>query len=77
LTLTRLCGAYSQICAGAGKHCDPATMHDEGTPEIVSKDANGFFYVTFHGYACMCDFCVRICAEELLLALLHVALRLR
>ncbi len=26
-------------------------MGDEGTPEIVYKDASGYYYVTFHGWA--------------------------
>lgn len=39
---------WSQICAGRGKNCDPHT-HDEGTPEIVTTDADGYHYVTFHG----------------------------
>lgn len=39
---------WSQICAGKGKHCT-LTMYDEGTPEIVQK-ANGWYYVTFHGW---------------------------
>ena len=38
---------WSQICDGTGKHCTKG-FHDEGTPEIVCKDA-GFFFVTFHG----------------------------
>lgn len=25
-------------------------MAEEGTPEIVHKDAAGFYYVTFHGW---------------------------
>eukprot|EP00043_Microstomoeca_roanoka_P007652 m.73780 g.73780 ORF g.73780 m.73780 type:complete len:83 (-) comp13914_c0_seq7:127-375(-) len=25
-------------------------MYDEGTPEIVKKDSEGYFYVTFHGW---------------------------
>ena len=48
---------WSQICkggVGAGKACDDASdgghgTHDEGTPEIVRTDANGYHYVTFHG----------------------------
>lgn len=39
---------WSRICAGVGKHCT-LTMYDEGTPEIVQK-ANGWFYITFHGW---------------------------
>jgi len=40
---------WKQICSGAGKHCSAGTV-DEGTPEIVQKDADGYFWVTFHGY---------------------------
>lgn len=39
---------WSQICAGAGKHCKPG-MVDEGTYHIVEK-IDGYFFVTFHGY---------------------------
>ena len=39
---------WSRICVGTGKHCT-TTMYDEGTPEIIQK-ANGWFYVTFHGW---------------------------
>ena len=47
---------WSKICAGglaAGKFCDGDGdgghgTHDEGTPEIVRTDAQGFHYVTFH-----------------------------
>jgi hypothetical protein len=39
----------SLICNGTGKHCMP-TMGQEGTPQIVSKDAAGYYYVTFHGW---------------------------
>eukprot|EP01116_Phalansterium_solitarium_P006220 TRINITY_DN18525_c0_g1_i1.p1 TRINITY_DN18525_c0_g1~~TRINITY_DN18525_c0_g1_i1.p1 ORF type:complete len:544 (+),score=170.09 TRINITY_DN18525_c0_g1_i1:155-1786(+) len=41
---------FSQICAGSGKHCLTDTV-DEGTPDIVSKTAEGYFVVTFHGFA--------------------------
>jgi hypothetical protein len=44
----RCVGASSAICSGAEKHCQPS-MHDEGTPEIISKDDEGYYYVTFHG----------------------------
>ena len=48
---------WSKICAGgiaAGKSCDGEHdgghgTHDEGTPEIVKTDAQGYHYVTFHG----------------------------
>ena len=40
---------WSRICAGRGKHCSPTTGQ-EGTPEVVRKDAQGYYYVTFHGY---------------------------
>lgn len=30
--------------------CDPGTMGSEGTPDIVGRDSEGFFYVTFHGW---------------------------
>ena len=40
---------WSRICAGDEKHCAPS-MADEGTPEIVAVDADGFYYVTFHGW---------------------------
>jgi hypothetical protein len=40
---------WSQICAGPNKHCLPS-MAEEGTPEIVMRDAEGYYYVTFHGY---------------------------
>ena len=39
---------WSKICSGKGKHC-PEDTHDEGTPEIVGKNDEGYFYVTFHG----------------------------
>lgn len=39
---------FSSICAGEDKHC-PLGTHDEGTPQIVMKDSDGFFWVTFHG----------------------------
>jgi hypothetical protein len=39
---------WSEICRGTGKAC-PSTMQDEGTPQILQKDLDGFFYVTFHG----------------------------
>ena len=39
---------WSQICNGDNKHCPPDT-HDEGTPEIVKKDDQGYYFVTFHG----------------------------
>ena len=43
---------WSQICKKnrrePTKHCAPDT-HDEGTPEIVFTDDEGFHYVTFHG----------------------------
>mmetsp|Transcript_24196 Transcript_24196/g.63182 ORF Transcript_24196/g.63182 Transcript_24196/m.63182 type:complete len:410 (-) Transcript_24196:159-1388(-) len=39
---------FGSICGGAGKHC-PIGTHDEGTPQIVFKDLNGNFWVTFHG----------------------------
>ena len=39
---------FSQICAGAGKHCAVGTV-DEGTPDIVEKVGDEFI-VTFHGY---------------------------
>lgn len=40
---------WSQICAQPGAHCQSG-MVDEGTPEIVHRDADGYFYVTFHGW---------------------------
>lgn len=40
---------WGRICALPGAHCHVG-MVDEGTPEIVLKDADGFFYVTFHGW---------------------------
>eukprot|EP00664_Eupelagonemidae_sp_cell27_P000002 gene2-2211_t len=39
---------FKRTCAGSGKHCGTNT-HDEGTPEILRKDADGYFWVTFHG----------------------------
>jgi hypothetical protein len=39
---------WKQICAGAGKAC-PATVTDEGTPDIVEK-RDGLFVMTIHGY---------------------------
>jgi hypothetical protein len=39
---------WSKICEGEDKAC-PATMKDEGTPQILSKNSEGYFYVTFHG----------------------------
>lgn len=39
----------SQICAGTDKHCQPS-MGSEGTPEIITKDAAGYYYITFHGW---------------------------
>ena len=47
---------WSAICAGKGKHCsvkggaDNVGTVDEGTPQIVKKDADGYFWVTFHGW---------------------------
>ena len=52
-----LCCCCRPICAGSGKHCTPGTG-SEGTPEIVMKDYEGYFYVTFHGcvsvFPCLC-----------------------
>ena len=39
---------WSRICNGAGKACNPAKTHDEGTPDITEM-RGGYFYVTFHG----------------------------
>jgi len=39
---------WAKICEGHEKHC-PRTMVDEGTPQILSKSSDGYFYVTFHG----------------------------
>jgi hypothetical protein len=39
---------WSQICSGIAKAC-PKTMRDEGTPQILRKSSEGYFYVTFHG----------------------------
>ena len=45
---------WSSICAGGGKHCsvkagaDHVGTVDEGTPQIVKKDEDGYFWVTFH-----------------------------
>jgi hypothetical protein len=39
---------WSKICEGEAKAC-PTTMKDEGTPQILSKSSEGYFYVTFHG----------------------------
>ena len=39
---------WGEICKGPNKNC-PANMHDEGTPEIVKTDSDGYYYVTFHG----------------------------
>ena len=47
---------WSAICAGKGKHCsvkggsDNVGTVDEGTPQIVRKDSDGYFWVTFHGW---------------------------
>ena len=48
---------WASICEGRGKHCDSRRGNDnvgtvdEGTPQIVSKDAaTGDFFVTFHGW---------------------------
>jgi hypothetical protein len=42
---------WSRICSTTRpSHCDPAGMGSEGTPDIVLKDAAGFYYVTFHGW---------------------------
>lgn len=38
---------WGQICKSSA-NCFKDT-HDEGTPEIVQKDSDGYFYVTFHG----------------------------
>ena len=45
---------WGSICAGSGKHCsvkagaDHVGTVDEGTPQIVRKDEDGYFWVTFH-----------------------------
>jgi hypothetical protein len=39
---------WGQICSGIAKAC-PKTMRDEGTPQILRKNGQGYFYVTFHG----------------------------
>jgi hypothetical protein len=39
---------WKQICSGTAKAC-PETMIDEGTPQIIGKSNQGYFYVTFHG----------------------------
>ena len=39
---------WSEICGRDPRLC-PTDMRDEGTPEIISKDSDGYFYVTFHG----------------------------
>lgn len=40
---------WSLICSGADKHCMPS-MSEEGTPDIIGRDAEAFYYVTFHGW---------------------------
>lgn len=39
---------FSSICARPGAHC-PAGVVDEGTPEILGRDTDGAFLLTFHG----------------------------
>eukprot|EP01012_Entosiphon_sulcatum_P036782 TRINITY_DN4698_c0_g1_i2.p1 TRINITY_DN4698_c0_g1~~TRINITY_DN4698_c0_g1_i2.p1 ORF type:complete len:385 (+),score=32.69 TRINITY_DN4698_c0_g1_i2:22-1176(+) len=41
---------WGPICSGSGKHCSATNTHDEGTPDIVSVDAQRNIYVTFHGW---------------------------
>ena len=38
---------WSEICSPPS-HCSPLTI-EEGTPDIVKKDTDGYFWVTFHG----------------------------
>ena len=38
---------WSKICSPPS-HCSPLTI-EEGTPDIVKKDTDGYFWVTFHG----------------------------
>ncbi|NML08701.1 hypothetical protein HHL08_00830 [Sphingobium sp. AR-3-1] len=40
---------WSSMCADKPGICDPSGTQFEGTPDIV-RNANGLFYVTFHGY---------------------------
>jgi hypothetical protein len=40
-------------------------MVDEGTPEIVEKDSEGFFFVTFHGWDAALDKSARGIAKTL------------
>ena len=39
---------WGRICKGVEKAC-PESMQDEGTPQIIKKSEEGYFYVTFHG----------------------------
>src|SRR5437868_3807618 len=39
---------FRKICSQPGAQC-PADTVDEGTPEILGRDADGAFLVTFHG----------------------------
>ncbi len=45
-------------------HCKVG-MVDEGTPEIVEKDSEGFFFVTFHGWDAALDKSARGIAKTL------------
>ena len=40
---------WGPICEGSSNCPSGGHFHDEGTPEIVAKDADGWFFVTFHG----------------------------
>jgi hypothetical protein len=39
---------WNRICAGKSSVC-PTSMRDEGTPQILFKNREGYYYVTFHG----------------------------
>jgi hypothetical protein len=39
---------WNKICSRNTNLC-PVDMRDEGTPQIITKNGDGYFYVTFHG----------------------------